>query len=79
MIQLRREDILDLLGELDDERAAELIATGASRQEFGEEVAAVQSEIELGERSPEPASPRSAALRDLLREVLSENDNDEER
>ena len=65
MITLNREEIEAALGEVDDELAAELLATGASAEELRAALDELRAELELGEAIPR-SSAHGGALRDLL-------------
>jgi hypothetical protein len=77
MSELGREEITSILGEVDDELAAEIVATGATADELIEAVEAVKTETDLGEPAPEPSTGRAAVLRGLVLELLCSSDNDE--
>jgi hypothetical protein len=70
-IPISRDDLIHVVGELDDLVAAELVATGATVEELIEAVRELEREAELGEVTAPPSTPRVAALRALLERPLA--------
>jgi hypothetical protein len=70
MTKLSREDVVRIVGDMDDIIVARLVGTGATVAELREAVAEVQVGEALGEPTPEPSTPRVAQLRAILRDVL---------
>ena len=72
-MSLTRDDVVAVLGPVDDSTIAEIVATGASRSELAEAWAWINSEEALIAAGHPVPSGRVAALVDLL-----EPDDDEE-
>ena len=72
MSAVTRDDVVRVLGELDDLAIARIVATGASVAELEEAVAEVEFDTEVGGRPIEPSSPRVVELRALLDEMLAD-------
>jgi hypothetical protein len=70
MNNLSREDVVRIVGDMDDLVVARIVATGATATELKEAVAEAEAALGLGEVAPEPSSPRVARVRAILRDVL---------
>jgi hypothetical protein len=74
MAELTRNDVIAALGRVDDVTLAEIIATGASRQEFAEAVAWIANDEPLLNAGRPLASGRTGRLV----EILASRQEDEE-
>jgi len=70
-----RDDILDLLGDVDDLIVERLIATGATLGEIGAALDAEEAARDTGRELVVESSPRVAAVRAILEEVLDDNED----
>jgi hypothetical protein len=66
MTQLTRNDVVAALGRIDDATLAEIIATGASRQELAEAVAWIANDEPLLNAGRPLASGRTGRLVEIL-------------
>lgn len=70
-----RERIRELLGDIDDLVAAQIVATGASEATLMKALDHVEHDIELGEASAEPQrEPGFAEVYQLLVELLPDDE-----
>jgi hypothetical protein len=77
MTPATRDDVIELLGEVDDLVVERVVATGASVGEIGEALDSLEGEYRSGEGRVE-LSPRVIEVRAILADVV-ENDLDEDR
>lgn len=75
---LTRDDVIGILGEVDDLLISSILATGATRAELVEAVAETEREANEGEPASAASSARVARLRDLLDRPLTEERWDDE-
>lgn len=59
-------EVSALLGEVDDEVVARIVAIGATAQEVAEALASTEEERGFAEFSPTPSSPRVTEIRAIL-------------
>ena len=64
--KLTREQVANVVGRIDDVKAAAIIATGASLKELNEAVAWASGESDVIGKLHRPASPVVAAVFDIL-------------
>lgn len=72
MRPITRDDVIRILGELDDLAVAQIVASGASVAELEEAVAELEFDVEVGGRRIEPSSPRVRELNALVSELLAD-------
>lgn len=70
--RILHEDVIRLLGELDDLVVSQILATGASLAEFEEAVAELEFEVESDDQPVASSSPKVDELRALLRELFAD-------
>ena len=71
------EDLVDLLGEVDELLVERIIDTGASVAEIAEALDAMEDERQFGEQHHIPSSGRVTEVKSILTELVP--DDDEER
>ena len=71
-----RDDVVDLLGEVDDLIVERIIATGATTAEIGAALDAHEDARRSGEARLFDDSPRVAAVRVILDELLDDEEDD---
>jgi hypothetical protein len=70
------DDIVEILGDVDDLFVERIVDTGASIHEIAEALDDLEDERRFGEQHRVEASPRVAAVRAILEELLDEGDED---
>jgi hypothetical protein len=78
MTQLTRDDVIREVGEVDDVTIAEIIGTGATAEELVEAQAWLANEDALLDAGKPPPSGRVRELIDILAELATNEDVDEE-
>jgi hypothetical protein len=69
---ITRDDVIRILGDLDDLVVAQVVASGASVADLEEAVADLEFEVETGARSVTLSRPEVDRLRALLSDLLPE-------
>jgi hypothetical protein len=69
VLPLTREQVLHIVGEVDDLVISEILGTGATEGELREAVDEAEAELVEGLPTPPASSPRVALLRALLSDV----------
>jgi hypothetical protein len=70
-------DVSEMLGEIDPLAMERLLATGASVIEIASAIHAIEDEVELGELSRDPVSPREAQARAVLEDLVFDSPDEE--
>jgi hypothetical protein len=78
MTRLTRDDVIKAVGEADDVTIAEIIGTGARAEELVEARAWLANEDALLDAGKPPPSGRVRELIDILAELATNEDADEE-
>jgi hypothetical protein len=78
MTRLTRDDVIKAVGEADDVTIAEIIGTGATPEELAEAQAWVATEDALLDAGKPPPTGRVRELIDILAELETSEDEDEE-
>jgi hypothetical protein len=78
MTRLTRDDVIKAVGEADDVTIAEIIGTGARAEELVEARAWLANEDALIDAGKPPPSGRVRELIDILAELATDEDADEE-
>ena len=68
------EEVVEILGEVDDKYIERIIDTGASVAQIGEALSDLEDELRFGEERRTETSPQAAAVRGILEELLDEDD-----
>lgn len=71
-----RDDVVDLLGDVDDLIVERIIATGATTAEIGAALDTHEDARGFGEARQLDGSPRIAAVREILDELLDDDEDE---
>ena len=73
---VRAEDVIELVGEIDALVVDKIVATGATREEIAQALAAVETALQFDDAHTVTPSPRIAAVRALLEpQLVGREDN----
>jgi hypothetical protein len=68
------DEVVEILGDVDDEYIERIIDTGASVEQIGEALSDLEDELRFAEERRTETSPQAAAVRVILEELLDEDD-----
>ncbi len=77
ILSANKDEVRELLGEIDELIIERIVDTGASMDEIAEALGGLVDEYGFGEQSYLPSSPRVAEVRTLLDEIVFEDEEDD--